>query len=173
LEDAWQNKDRSGWRAGQNSMKTRLLNQKVVQFPLRGRDGMTLIEVVIALAITGLTVAGIVSGYIYCSTSTVKDALYMAANGRAMERIEETRIARWDISSYPVVDELVASNFLDQTVTLDMSPTSSGITTATVKTDISQISLTPPVRRIRVDCIWQFQGGALVTNTIETCRAPD
>ena len=33
---------------------------------------MTLVEVVIALAITGLTVAGIVAGYIYCMTATVK-----------------------------------------------------------------------------------------------------
>ncbi len=43
---------------------------------------MTLVEVVVALAITGLTIAGIVTGYIYCSTATIKDALYMAANAR-------------------------------------------------------------------------------------------
>jgi type II secretory pathway pseudopilin PulG len=132
---------------------------------------MTLIEVVIALAITGLTVAGIVSGYIYCSTSTVKDSLYMAANGRAMERLEETRTAQWDPAAG--VDELVASNFPDQTVTLDMSPSSSAITSATLKTYISDLTLTPPVRTIHVDCIWLFRGVEPVTNSIETCRAPD
>lgn len=134
---------------------------------------MTLIEVVIALAIAGLTVAGIVTGYIYCSTATVKDALYMAANGRAMERIEETRMARWDVSSFPVVDELVPTNFLPQTVTLDMSPTGPGTTTATVNTTITPLSSSPPVRIIHVDCIWLFRGVEPITNSIETCRAPD
>jgi type II secretory pathway pseudopilin PulG len=132
---------------------------------------MTLIEVVIALAISGLMVAGIVEGYFFCSASTVKDSLYMAANARALERIEETRSARWDTSSFPVVDQLVASNFPDQIVTLDVS--GSGATTpATLITDISQITLTPPVRRIHVDCVWQFKE-ATITNSIETCRAPD
>ena len=60
---------------------------------------MTLVEVVIALAITGLTVGGIVAGYIYCTTSAVKAELAQAANARAMERIEETRSAQWDTSS--------------------------------------------------------------------------
>ncbi len=133
---------------------------------------MTLIEVVIALALTGLTVAGIVSGYIYCSTSTVKDSLYMAANARAMERLEETRTAQWDPAGG--VDQLVASNFPDEpNVTLDMSPSSSAITTATLTTTISNISLMPPLREIHVDCIWLFRGVEPVTNSIETCRAPD
>lgn len=152
-------------------MKMRFANLQAVQFPMRNRAGMTLIEVVIALAITGLTVAGIVTGYIYCSTATVKDSLYMAANGRAMERIEETRTAQWDPASG--MDQLVATNFPDVTNTLDMSPSSSAVTMATIKTTISDLTLSPPVRRICVDCIWQFRGGELVTNEIETCRAPD
>ena len=36
---------------------------------------MTLVEVVIALAITGLMVGGIVSGYIYCTASALKAEL--------------------------------------------------------------------------------------------------
>jgi prepilin-type N-terminal cleavage/methylation domain-containing protein len=160
-------------------MKTRFLNQKVVQFPPRGRAGMTLVEVVVALAITGLVVAGIVTGYIFCTTSTVKDSLYMAANARAMERIEETRSAIWAPYRAQPVDELVATNFPDKIVTLDLSGSGSAITSATLKTDISQIlpsSSSPfsaPVMRIRVDCIWQFKGGDFITNSIETCRAPD
>jgi len=160
-------------------MKTRFSNQTVVQFPPRGRAGMTLVEVVVALAITGLVVAGIVTGYIFCTASTVKDSLYMAANARAMERIEETRSAIWAPYRAQPVDELVATNFPDKVVTLDLSGSGSDVTSATLKTEISQISpspsspLSPPVRRIRVDCIWQFKGVELITNTIETCRAPD
>jgi type II secretory pathway pseudopilin PulG len=154
-------------------MKTRFSNQKVVQFPSRGRAGMTLVDVVIALAITGLMVGGIVTGYIYCTTSAVKAELAQAANARAMERIEEARSARWDTSSWPVVDQLVATNFPDEVVSLDMPGTNTVGTSATIQTMISQISLTPPIRRIRVDCIWQFRGVELITNTIETIRAPD
>ena len=134
---------------------------------------MTLVEVMVALLITGLTVGGIVSGYIYCSTATVKDALYMAANGRATERMEDTHAARWDTSSFPTVDQLVTNNFPDEVVSLNKSGSSSDITMATVVTTISQISTTPPLRRVRVDCIWLFRGTEPVTNTIETCRAPD
>jgi hypothetical protein len=128
---------------------------------------------VVALAIAGLTISGIVRGYIFCMNSSAKDALEMAANAKAMERIEQTRSAQWDTSIYPPVDQLVATNFPDLTIVLDRSASGSNTLSATIKTYISQISLTPPVRRIRVDCIWQFKGVELVTNTIETCRAPD
>jgi type II secretory pathway pseudopilin PulG len=133
---------------------------------------MTLVEVVVALALAGLMVAGIVAGYIYCSASTVKDSLYMAANARAMERIEETRSAIWAPYRAQPVDELVATNFPDEIVTLDMTVSGSQTNSATLLTDISPISLSPPLRRIHVDCIWQFQG-VEITNSIETCRAPD
>jgi len=74
---------------------------------------------------------------------------------------------------------LVTNNFPDETVTLDTSGSGSGVTMATLKTDISQILPSPalplaaPVRRIHVDCIWQFQGAETITNSIETCRAPN
>lgn len=139
---------------------------------MRNRAGMTLAEVVVALAITGLMVAGIVRGYIYCSTNTAKDALYMAANARVMERLEAIRSAQWDPSSYPAIDQLVATNFPDVVITLEKLKGSATVT-ATLKTDISLISSNPPLKRIRVDCIWQFQGADWVTNTTETCRSPD
>lgn len=159
--------------AGQNLMKIRYSNQKAVQFPPRGWAGMTLVEVVIALAITGLMVGGIVSGYIYCTTSAVKAELAQAANAKAMQRLEETRSAQWNTSSSLAVDHLVATNFPDKSVTLDMPGTNTIGTSATIKTTISQISLIPPLRRIRADCIWQFRGAEWVTNSIETIRAAD
>jgi type II secretory pathway pseudopilin PulG len=134
---------------------------------------MTLVEVVVALAITGVTVAGVVSGYIYCTTATAKDALYMAANSRASERMEEIRAAVWNTSVYPNVDQLTTNNFPDTTNTLNKDGTGSDVTPATIKTTISQISDTPPLRRVRVDCIWVFKGTETITNTIETCRAPN
>ena len=154
-------------------MKIRFLNQNVVTFRRRGRAGTTLVEVAIALAITGLTVGGIISGYIYCTGAVVKAELVQAANARVMQRIEEARSARWDTSVWPIVDQLVATNFPDESVTLDMPGSDSGGTSAVIQTTISQLSLTPPTRSIRVDCIWQFRGVEQITNTVETIRGPD
>jgi len=154
-------------------MKTRYSNQKDVQFPPRGRAGMTLVEVVIALAITGLTVGGIVAGYLYCTTAAVKAELVQTASARAMERIEQARSAQWDTAGSTNVDQLVATNFPDEVVSLDTPGSGSGGTSATIMTTISQISVTPPIKSIRVDCVWQFRGTEWITNTIETIRAPD
>jgi type II secretory pathway pseudopilin PulG len=134
---------------------------------------MTLAEVVVAISISGLAVAGIVSGYIFAVRSAEKSALSLAANARAMERLEATRGAKWDTSSYPVVDQLVITNFPAQVVLLDRSGSGVGSTYGTNVIQISQISTNPPLRRIRVDCLWRFNATQLLTNTIETCRAPD
>ena len=134
---------------------------------------MTLVEVLVALLITGMVVGGIVTGYTYCTNSAEKAALSLAADARAMARLEQTRCAKWDTSSWPPVDQLVATNFPDQVVTLDVSGSSVGTTPAKVSTQISQISTNPPVKRVHVDCIWEFRGMELITNSIETFRAPD
>jgi len=154
-------------------MKIGCSNLESVAFPRQSQAAMTLVEVIIALAIAGMTVAGVVSGYIYCTASSVKAELAQAANARAVERIEQARSAQWDVSSWPVVDMLVSSNFPDEVVSLDMAGTNSGGTSAIIQTSIAQISTSPQLRRIHVDCIWHFQGGAPFTNSIETCRAPD
>ena len=162
-----------GERTGLHRLKTRISNQPIAYRFCFRRAGMTLIEVVVALAITGLIVAGIVSGYIFCLNASEKGALTMAANSRALERIEQTRSAQWDTSVSPAVDQLVAANFPDTTVVLDQSGTTTNVTAATVRTEITQLSSAPPLRRIRVDCIWQFRGVERITNSIETYRAPD
>ena len=134
---------------------------------------MTLVEVVVALAITGLTVVGIVKGYIYTTETSVKVGLFMAANARAQERLEATRSAIWDTASVPVRDQLVSSNFPPVVFTLNKSSGGAEVVSATLTTEITQISVAPPLKRIRVDCVWRFKGLELVTNSIETCRAPD
>jgi type II secretory pathway pseudopilin PulG len=152
-------------------MKIRFSNRRFGCLARRGRAGMTLVEVVIALALAGMTVGGIVSGYIYCTTSAVKAELAQEANGKAMERLEQARSAQWN-TSYPAIDYLVATNFPDEVVTLDLPGTNTGGTSATIRTTIAQISVTPPTRTIHVDCIWQFRGIDWVTNSVETIRSP-
>jgi prepilin-type N-terminal cleavage/methylation domain-containing protein len=139
----------------------------------RRQAGMTLVEVVVALVITGMAIVGIINGYNYCTNSAQKAALAQAANARAMERLEETRSARWDTSSWPNVDQLVATNFPAKVVPLDLSGSGVVVSTATLRTAISQVSTNPPLRRVRVDCIWNYRGVQVITNSIETFRAPD
>jgi len=134
---------------------------------------MTLIEVLFALAIAGVGIGAIINGYIFTVVSAERNALSLAANARAMQRIEEIRAAQWDTSVFPALDELSITNFPDQVVALDLSGTSSAVTWATTRAVITDISSSPPLRRIRVDCTWKFYNGKVMTNTIETCRAPD
>jgi prepilin-type N-terminal cleavage/methylation domain-containing protein len=155
---------------GSSDMRIRM--RKSRHRAARGHAGMTLVEVAVALAIAGLAVTAIVNGYMFCVKSAEKSGLSLAANSRAIARLEEIRGAKWDTSSVPAVDQVVATNFPNQVVILDLSGSGTGITYATNLTQISQISITPPLKRIHVDCIWNFNSRPM-TNTIETCRAPD
>jgi hypothetical protein len=146
---------------------------------------MTLAEVVVALAVASLTVVSLVGGYISSTVAAEKSSLMLGANIRALERLEETHGARWNVSSG--VDELGTNianasptNFPPKIVVLDLSGkgsnTTNGITYATNYTTITQVSASPQLRRIRVDCVWRFknrQYSSLITNTVETLRGPD
>ena len=121
----------------------------MIRIRAQARAGMTLVEVMMALVITGLTVGGIVEGYIYCMTATTKDALYNAANARAQERMEEVRSAIWN-TGYPPVDQLVATNFPPLVVNLDKSGPDPALVMATVKTTIVWLNgaLTDPAQMV-------------------------
>jgi prepilin-type N-terminal cleavage/methylation domain-containing protein len=137
------------------------------------RRAFTLVEALIALAICGLAMAAIVIGYLCASSAAEKSALSLAANASVLRRLEESRCARWVISTFPAIDEVVQTNFPDTVVLLDLPGSGSAITYATNHTLISLISTNPPFKRVRVDCVWAFRGNKLFTNSVETCRAPD
>jgi type II secretory pathway pseudopilin PulG len=156
-----------------NQMRIHQAKQNGNGPPRRRVAGMTLVEVVVALGISGLTVGAIVAGYLFCVTSAEKSALSLAANAMALERLEQARSASWNTVSWPVVDQLVSSNFANTVSVLDLSGTGPGVTYATNITTIFQISTNPPLKQVRVDCIWPFSGNRVYTNSIEMCRAPD
>jgi Tfp pilus assembly protein PilV len=135
--------------------------------------GLTLVEVVVALGISVLAVAGVVAGYLFGIGSSQRSVLNLAANARALERLEQVRSAKWDLSSWPAVDQLVASNFPNEVVILSLANVGSTAVYATNFTQISQISTDPPLKSVHVDCVWTFKGAQLITNALETCRAPD
>jgi type II secretory pathway pseudopilin PulG len=139
----------------------------------RTERGVTLVEVLVAFVISGLALAGMVSGYIFANTSAEKFALSLAANAQASQMMEQMRSAKWDVSSFPVIDELTATNFPNQVVTLELTGNGTNVIYATNFAQISTISSNPPLRRIHVDTVWNYRGLQVWTNSIETCRAPD
>ena len=139
----------------------------------RKKQALTLVEVLVALGISALAVAGIVKGYFLANTSSQKFALSLAANAQASQWMEQMRCADWDTSRFPAVDQLTSTNFSNVVVSLEYAGAGTNVTYATNFMYITTISTNPPLRRIHVDCVWRFQGGQLITNSIETERAPN
>jgi len=91
----------------------------------------------------------------------------------ASQQLERTRAAKWDTLGFPVVDVLVSSNFPPVTNILDVPISGTNIVYATNITTITTVSLSPPLKMIRVDCSWPFMGRGTYTNTVFSYRAPD
>lgn len=142
--------------------------------PLRaGTAGFTLAEVGMAAAIALMTVAGIIYGYTQSSQRAEWSGYSLAAHAAATQRLEQTRACRWDTETG--VDQLVAANFPQQVVLLDIPVVGTNAFYGTNVTTISTISATAPqLRMIRVECRWRFPTtGRVFTNVVVTYRSPD
>jgi type II secretory pathway pseudopilin PulG len=139
----------------------------------RRLTGITIVEVVLSLAIMGISFGAIVTGYVMSARRAEWSAYSLAANSLAMQRLEQCRAAKWDVLTTPVTDELTASVFTNEVAELDVPVSGTNITYATNFTTISTISANPRLKMIRVDCVWPFKGQGLFTNTMITYRAPD
>lgn len=137
------------------------------------KKGITIVEVVLSLAIMGISFGAIVTGYVLSAKRAEWSAYSLAANSLAMQRLEQCRAAKWDVLTTPITDELTASVFTNQVSILDVPVSGENITYATNFTTISTLSANPPLKMIRVDCVWPFKGQGLFTNTMITYRAPD
>ena len=149
---------------------------KTVASPVRTRRGVagfTLAEVAVSAAIAGITVAGLIQGHIQSQERADWSGTSLAAQAMAVQRIEQTRAARWDTEA--AVDQVVAANFPVQVLPLDLPMSGTNIVYATNTTTITTISATPPMlKMIRVDTVWRWnRKNRLMTNTVATYRAPD
>jgi prepilin-type N-terminal cleavage/methylation domain-containing protein len=133
----------------------------------------TLAEVVIAIAVIAMTLGGILYGYLMSARRADMSAYFLAAQALALQRMEETRAVQWLSMSDPPVDDLKAANFPTKVDILDIPLQGTNILYATNYTTISDISSNPPLRMIKVDCVWKFPRGKVFTNSIATYRAPD
>lgn len=135
------------------------------------RRGFTLAEVVVTLMIVALIMGGVLSGYVMSAERAEWSAYSLAAHSLALQSLEQSRAAKWDPQAWPVVDEQGITNFT-QIEPLDM-PVSRIPIYATNYVQITTVSVNPPLRQIRADCVWRFIKRGLFTNTVVTLRAPD
>lgn len=141
--------------------------------PLRLRSGFTLIEVVTSMGVAAITIGAILSGYILSAQRSDWSACSVAAQSLAMQRVEQTRAAKWDTMAYPVVDQLVSSNFPVFVAVLDVPVVDTNVVYATNQTTITTVTTDPPLKMIRVDCSWSLMSRGPFTNTVITYRSPD
>ncbi len=138
---------------------------------LSASAGFTLAEIVMAIAIFGILIEGVILGYTASARRAEWSAHSLAAQSLASQGVEQARAAKWDPQAWPGVDELPPTNYV-QVDMLDI-PVSNLPIYATNYISIRPISENPPVREIRADCVWSFINRGLFTNTVVTFRGAD
>jgi hypothetical protein len=133
----------------------------------------TLVEAVCATALALMTATALIHGYRLATRRAEWSGYSLAAHALASMGIEQARACKWDIRGWPVVDELIGDNFPPAVQVLDVPITGTNMVYATNFTTITTVSADPPLKMIRVDCVWPSFDGRLHTNTIVTYRAPD
>ena len=136
-------------------------------------NGFSLQEVVTSLAIVGITVGGIMTGHVTSAKIGDFSAASAAAQQLASEKMEQTRSAKWDTMAYPVVDELVSTNFSTTVSDLDVLGAKGTAISATVTTKISDVTIDPPVRMVTVECVWSLPSRGTFTNSVTSLRSAD
>jgi hypothetical protein len=116
--------------------------------------------------------AGIIQVSLKSMRQAEFSALSLAANSLALQRLEQTRAANWDPMNNSNIDFVVSSNFPADVELLDVPMNQTNQWFATNFTTIQLISSNPPLKVVRVDCVWRFANRGLFTNTLVTYRAP-
>jgi len=146
--------------------------------------GFSLIEVLISLVAFGLVISGLVYGYVQINRMAEWSSMSLAAQSWASQGLEEIKSAQWDSKMAVIAwgpgtgDEAgfsVAQGFTNYTFTNTMDvPTTGAPIPITNFVLVTNISVSPPIRMIRSDCVWVFPlDGTLCTNTVVSYRAPD
>ena len=137
------------------------------------RSAFTLVEATISIAVAGISIGGILYGFVLFGRQTEWSSCSTAAQSMAMHGLEQTRAAKWDPLGYPSVDEVVSSNFPAMVANLDIPLNGANAVSGTNTTTILLVSTNPPLKLVRVDCVWSVLSRGPFTNTVMTYRAPD
>ena len=134
--------------------------------------GISLAEVLVAMAIAGLGIFAAVAGFLNAATQAEASAYALAAQCQALERLEQVRATKWDPNADPPIDQMVNTNFPVLVKILDI-PRKDVKVYGTNYTTITLISANPPLKMMRVDCVWSWLNKRIQTNTVMTYRGPD
>src|SRR5262249_43833867 len=126
--------------------------------------GFSLAETVMSLALTATMIIGVVTGFLQSSQEAEWSSWSLAAQSQALRCVEQTRAAKWDPQGYPAVDELLSTNFPVRVGVLDIPMSGNNITYVTNRPTITLVSVTPPLKMIRVDSTWSFMNRGVFTN---------
>jgi prepilin-type N-terminal cleavage/methylation domain-containing protein len=137
------------------------------------QKGFTLVEALVSMAVVGVMMAGLVSGFMQTHRTAEWSAYNLAAQSLALQPLEQARAAKWDQYANPRVDFLNSSNFPRTTNILDVPITGTNIVYATNVVVIRSIGTNPPLKEISVTTTWTFMNRGVFTNTAVTYRAPD
>jgi type II secretory pathway pseudopilin PulG len=133
---------------------------------------MTMVEVVVALAISAVLLAGIFGGYMMISRRAIYASYSGAANALAMKQMEQIVSASW-IPTYGVTNLFNPALTNSQTNLLGMPGVTNNLIYATNYASLTQISQVPPYVMIRVDCVWGFMDMGTHTSTVAVLRGPN
>lgn len=140
-----------------------------------GNRAFTLLEVVLAIAVTAFVFGGIITAYVQSSRRAEWSGYSLAAHALAMQQLEQARSAKWDIESTPPVNELTNIPPVTSAV-LDLPVSGTNVVWATNYASVSTIAIStnPPVtvQMVEVNTVWPF-GGRLYTNRVADYFAPD
>jgi prepilin-type N-terminal cleavage/methylation domain-containing protein len=153
-------------------MKFQSLNH--AKMPVHGHGrGFTITEVVVSLALIGLTVGGVASGYLAANQYAEWMTTSTAAHDLAMQRVEQVRAARWNPEAYPPVDELVETNFPPLVRPLFVPLGGTNVVYGTNTTTISTLNPSPPLKMILNECCWPGRDGGVQRLRQVIYRSPD
>ena len=140
---------------------------------MRGRtEGYTLLEILVSMFVVGISVTGIVAGFLQTHRQSEWSAYSLAAQSLAMQPIEQARGAKWDPYASPPLDQVTNLAKLTTNI-LDIPITKTNIVYATNRVTVVTVSTNPPLKKISVETTWRFFDRGIFTNTIITYRAPD
>ena len=147
---------------------------KIIGLPGHARhNGTTLMETLVSIMIVAIVVSATINGYILSTNRAEWSAQSLAAHSLALQRLEQVRAATWITSGETDIDNVISANFPAMTSVLDIPVSGTNAITATVQTRITTVSVNPPLKMIRVDCIWPYRNRGLFTNTLTTYRTAE
>jgi prepilin-type N-terminal cleavage/methylation domain-containing protein len=133
----------------------------------------TLVEVAVATAIAGLVMAGMFQGYIMASRRAQFSSYSLAATATAMKQMERIVAATWVISGTQSTNLFNPVLTATQTNALCLPSNGTNLVYATNFATVTQLSTNPPYAMVQVQCVWNFMGLGIFTNTVAVIRAPD